>query len=58
MLRDLRIVLVEHMDEVLGEALSLERPGQFLRDGDRVIDEIFEGRVTLEAPVPPPAGVN
>jgi ATP-dependent Lon protease len=45
--RDLTIIPVEHMDEVLVEALALDDPSGFLRDGDHELSGIFE--------VPPPA---
>jgi ATP-dependent Lon protease len=59
-LRGLRIVLVDHMDEVLVAALALQDPSGFLREGDHSIEDIFE------VPRPPglgdqlglPAGVN
>jgi ATP-dependent Lon protease len=59
--RNLRIVKVDHMDEVLPAALALADPGSFLRAGDHAIDDIFD-----EPPPPPrvpeelphPAGVN
>jgi ATP-dependent Lon protease len=56
-LRGLRIVPVEHMDEVLGAALEMDDVRGFLREGDHIIDAIFEGAPTLEAP-PTPVGVN
>jgi ATP-dependent Lon protease len=58
-LRGLRIVPVEHMDEVLGAALAMDDVPGFLRAGDHVIDEIFEGAPRLSPP-PEPAqvGVN
>ena len=40
--RDVRIVLVEHMDEVLARALVLDDPGRFLHEGDHPIEEIYE----------------
>jgi ATP-dependent Lon protease len=58
--RVMRLVLVDHMDEVLAAALALEEPSAFLRPGDHAIDDIYEGA----PPVPPvgeleaPAGVN
>jgi ATP-dependent Lon protease len=55
--RGLKLVPVEHMDEVLGAALALDDVPAFLRSGDHVIDAIFEGRGELGAPVVP-AGVN
>ena len=42
--RGLRIVLVEHMDEVLAAALSLAEPAAFLREGDHEFDDIHEVR--------------
>src|SRR5262245_16602613 len=60
--RGLRIVTVEHMDEVLGNALSLADPEAFLREGDHEFDDIHEvappppGAKPVELPVP--AGVN
>jgi ATP-dependent Lon protease len=59
--RGLRIVTVEHMDEVLGNALSLSDPEAFLREGDHEFDDIHEvppppGAKPVELPVP--AGVN
>jgi ATP-dependent Lon protease len=59
--RGLRIVTVEHMDEVLSAALSLAEPAAFLREGDHEFDEIHEelpppGAKPVELPVP--AGVN
>jgi ATP-dependent Lon protease len=59
-LRGLRIIPVEHMDEVLGAALALENVQAFLRAGDHIIDAIFEGAPSLEAPEPAqaPVGVN
>jgi ATP-dependent Lon protease len=59
--RGLRIVTVEHMDEVLGAALSLANPETFLREGDHEFDDIHEvprppGAKPVELPVP--AGVN
>jgi ATP-dependent Lon protease len=58
--RDLSIVLVDHMDEVLVRALALEEPGHFLRAGDHAIDEIYELPPTPapEPDLPHPAGVN
>ena len=53
--------MVDHMDEVLGNALALEDARTFLREGDHAIENIFE------VPAPPggpgedlstPAGVN
>jgi ATP-dependent Lon protease len=56
--RGLKLVPVEHMDQVLGAALALDDVPAFLRAGDHVIDAIFEGSgTTLDAPATP-AGVN
>ncbi len=52
--RGLKLVPVEHMDDVLGAALALDDVPAFLRTGDYVIDAIFEGPGGLDAP----AGVN
>ncbi len=58
--RGLQIVPVEHMDEVLGAALSLANPSTFLREGDHDFDDIHEVIAgtggTVESPAP--AGVN
>ena len=48
--RAIRIVLVENMDQVLATALVLDDPTKFLREGDHLIDDIFD------VPPPPPAG--
>jgi ATP-dependent Lon protease len=58
--RDLSIVLVDHMDEVLVRALALDEPSRFLRVGDHALDGIYEGPATpaTETEVPHPAGVN
>jgi ATP-dependent Lon protease len=60
--RNIKLVLVDHMDEVLAAALSLEDARGFLREGDHVIDAIFD--VAERPPQPPPddlstpAGMN
>jgi ATP-dependent Lon protease len=41
--RDLTIIPVEHMDEVLVAALALNDPSGFLREGDHELDGIMEG---------------
>ena len=51
------IVPVEHMDEVLAAALSMEDVHGFLKEGDHVIDTIFEVPGRIEE-VGTPAGVN
>ncbi|MDJ0789748.1 MAG: endopeptidase La [Myxococcota bacterium] len=59
--RAIEIIPVEHMDEVLTQALALDDPQGFLREGDHVVDSIYEGHPAAAA-VPedlqPPAGVN
>jgi ATP-dependent Lon protease len=58
--RNVKIMMVDHMDEVLGSALALEDAEAFLREGDHAIENIFE----LPAHGAPgedlstPAGVN
>ena len=57
--RGLEIIPVEHMDEVLATALSINNPEALLHDGDHEVDEIHEvvlGDRSVE--VPAPAGVN
>ena len=58
--RNLKIIEVDHMDEVLSAALALDEPGLFLRAGDHDIDDIYElphpPRPSVE--VPTPAEVN
>jgi ATP-dependent Lon protease len=41
--RNLHIVMVDHMDEVLSAALAVPDPAHFLRTGDHAIDDIYEG---------------
>ncbi len=55
--RAMKIVTVEHMDEVLGAALSLDDVHGFLQEGDHVIDAIFEVPGQFHEPASP-AGVN
>ena len=60
-LRGLKIVPVEHMDEVLGAALALDDVPGFLRAGDHIIDSIFEGAAAAAAGIAAgtaPPGVN
>jgi ATP-dependent Lon protease len=58
--RSIKLVPVEHMDEVLGTALALDDAAAFLREGDHLVEDIFEvpatgaGRDDLGTP----AGVN
>ena len=40
--RNVKIVMVDHMDEVLGSALALEDAETFLQEGDHAIENIFE----------------
>jgi ATP-dependent Lon protease len=40
--RNLTVIPVDHMDQVLENALALNDPGTFLREGDHELDEIFE----------------
>ncbi len=59
--RNLQIILVEHMDEVLAAALALQEPNAFLRDGDYAFDEIHEVGTSRQEPVaelPSNVGVN
>ena len=61
MKRNLHIVKVEHMDEVLPAALSLADPGSFLRAGDHAIEDLYEELPPPGKPVEEhrsPAGVN
>ena len=55
--RVMKIVPVEHMDEVLQAALALEDVRGFLQEGDHVIDAIFEVPGSIDE-VGTPAGVN
>ncbi len=41
-LRGLKVLMVEHMDEVLAQALALDDPGRFLHVGDHALEEIYE----------------
>jgi len=59
--KSLRIILVEHMDEVLAEALAVSDPSSFLKSGFHELDDIYEvprGPVGTTGDVPHPAGVN
>ena len=55
----LEIVLVEHMDEVLSQALAVDA-SDFLQDGFHGVDEIYEVplRPEVTTEVAHPAGVN
>jgi ATP-dependent Lon protease len=57
--RNLTIIQVEHMDQVLVAALSLADPEGFLREGDHNVDEILEvANRDRSVEVPAPPGVN
>ena len=59
--KSLRIILVEHMDEVLAEALAVSDPDSFLQSGIHELDDIYEvprGPVESTGDLPHPAGVN
>ena len=59
--RNLRIIPVEHMDEVLVAALALADPQGFLREGDHAVDDIYDTPPPPQQPVnelPTPAEVN
>jgi ATP-dependent Lon protease len=59
--KNIKLILVEHMDEVLAHALAINEPGTFLQDGIHELDDIYEiprgvGATTTD--VPHPAGPN
>jgi ATP-dependent Lon protease len=54
--RTMKLVLVEHMDEVLAAALALEDPAAFLREGDHGLEDIFDVPAPPPAAAPPPSG--
>jgi ATP-dependent Lon protease len=60
--KNLEIILVDHMDEVLSHALAVPDPETFLQSGIHELDEIYEvprpGGVAPTTDVPHPAGVN
>jgi ATP-dependent Lon protease len=59
--RNLEIIPVEHMDDVLVNALALEDPMGFLREGDHEFEDIFDTGVrppTSTPELPTRAGVN
>ena len=59
--RNLTIIPVDHMDQVLVTALALENSEDFLREGDHELDGIIEAPPGHQQPVnelPTPAGVN
>jgi ATP-dependent Lon protease len=57
--RNLTLIPVDHMDQVLANALAASDPDTFLRDGDHELDEIHEvpPHESVELPSSP-AGVN
>jgi ATP-dependent Lon protease len=59
--RNLHIIKVEHMDEVLPAALALVNPTSFLRSGDHAIEDIYEEPLRRSEDIAEhrsPAGVN
>jgi len=59
--RNLVIIPVEHMDDVLVNALALADPAGFLREGDHEFEDIFDTGVrppTTPPELPTQAGVN
>ena len=54
----LQIITVEHMDEVLAQALAVDDPVRFLREGDHPFEELYEAEPLAEPELPPPPGVN
>jgi ATP-dependent Lon protease len=60
--KSLKLVMVEHMDEVLAHALAIAEPRAFLQEGFHEIDDIYEvvppRPPTPTAELPHPAGVN
>jgi hypothetical protein len=54
-LRVMKIVAVEHMDDVLRNALKLEHPETFLREPSRAVDWRDEQKpaAPTETPAPP-----
>jgi ATP-dependent Lon protease len=59
--RAIRIVMVESMDQVLATALVLDDPTKFLREGDHLIEDIFDVPPPSSGGgegIPSPAGVN
>jgi ATP-dependent Lon protease len=59
--RNLEIIPVDNMDQVIVAALALDDPAGLLRDGDHELDGIIEVPLPLRAPadeLPTPAEVN
>jgi ATP-dependent Lon protease len=60
-LKSLRIILVDHMDEVLAAALAVDDPRAFFREGFHDLDDIYDLPLPPRRPetdVAHPAGVN
>ncbi len=55
--RSVQIIMVEHMDEVLSQALAIDDPAAFLREGDHVLEDIFELPAGTDD-IGAPTGVN
>ena len=55
--RNLEIVMVEHMDQVLVRAFATDDPEHLLREGDHALDGIYEAPIT-PASLPAAPGVN
>ncbi|HTF34852.1 MAG TPA: endopeptidase La [Myxococcota bacterium] len=55
--RNLEIVMVEHMDQVLVRALATDDPEHLLREGDHALDGIYEDPIS-PASLPAAPGVN
>jgi len=60
--RNLDLIPVEHMDQVLVRALATDDPEHLLREGDHALDGIYEDRDPIPGgagtTTPPPAPVN
>jgi ATP-dependent Lon protease len=58
--KKLKIVMVDHVDEVLAHALAVADPEAFLQSGFHELDDIYEvpGNVPGATDLPHPAGVN
>ena len=58
--RNLTIITVEHMDDVLSAALSHSDLQSFLQEGDHALDEIYEGALHREpaGEIQTPADLN
>ncbi len=60
--KSLRLILVDHMDEVLESALAVEDPAGFFQQGSHALDEIYElpqaPPGSTETDLGHPAGIN